>query len=455
MKTPITVAIVGKPNVGKSTLFNRILGEKYAITSDIAGTTRDFISRRVKIKEFDLLLVDTGGLESEEKENIEADVQSQAKIAIQDADIILFTLDLNNGLNIDDYKASEILRKTDKPIILIANKCDNPNLEKNIVDGLELGFGEAIAVSAVHNLGIEKLIETLIKEIKSNDKILEKTKNNESDEKLNENLINICVLGKPNAGKSSFVNAVLGKERVIVSETPGTTRDTTDTEFKYQEQKFNLIDTAGLRRRGKIEKGIEKYSSLRVLNGIERADIVVLMIDGEAGITSQDTHVVKYALDSKKGLLIAINKEDLLTEEEKNLILYKLRKRFSFVPWAPVIFISAKNRKHIFEILNISKQIMGERKKFIKTKELNGFMQKITFKHQASSPKIKRPKFVFISQVDINPPTFTIFFKNVDSLHFSYPRYIENSLRKEYDFTGTALNLKFKPKSKEERPEKN
>lgn len=450
MKKIATVAIIGKPNVGKSTLFNRLIGSKYSIISDIAGTTRDRITQRLKLEGYNLLLVDTGGLEFNKKENIEADVQSQAKLAIEDADIIIFLTDAISELNTDDYATSKILRSTKKPVLLVVNKCDNPTLENNIINYYELGFGKPIAISVVHKLGMEKLKEELVNILKKS-KFEVENEEDETEDKKSE-ILNLCILGKPNAGKSSLVNAFLGKDKIIVSDIPGTTRDTTDTELEFNGKKYNLIDTAGLKKRGRIEKGIDKYSSLRSLNAVERSDIAILVIDGNDGITAQDCHIAQYALEAQKGFIIAVNKADLLTEEEKDILLFKLRKKFIFVPWAAVILISAKNKKNIEQILTLSDEIRIERHKRIPTAELNSFLQKITFKHQPASTKAKKPKFMYGSQVSVNPPKFVLFMKNSPNLHFSYPRYLENAIRKEYGFNGTAITLKFKGEITERKP---
>ncbi len=438
-KKPI-IAIVGKPNVGKSKLFNRLIGKRKSVVAKEAGTTRDRIYQKFNLEGYDLILVDTGGLEYGKLENIEEEIQLQAKIAINDADIILFLIDISSELTIDDYNASDILRKSKKNTIFIANKCDNKKLEESISEFYELGFGTPLAVSAIHNFGIDDLKDEILKELK--ELKIKKTK----EDKKDQNQINICILGKPNAGKSSLVNALTGSEKVIVTDIPGTTRDSTDTEIVFDGKKFNLIDTAGLKRPGKTKIGIEKFSALRALQSIENSDIVVLLIDGELGITSRDSNIAEHALEQEKGLIIAINKIDTFEdkETEESFIIRKLKKKFAFIPWAPVVFISAKNKKNIDKILRLSEEIVEERKKRIPTAEFNSFMQKITQKHLPASTKIKKPKFMYGSQVEISPPKFTLFFRNAENMHFSYPRYLENEIRKEYGFNGTPINLKFK-----------
>lgn len=442
-----TIAIVGKPNVGKSALFNRLIGKRYAVVTDIPGTTRDRISQKFNCEGIETILIDTGGVKSAGKEDIEADVQEQAKIAIQEADLILFTVDISQELSADDFIATDILRKSKKPILLVANKTDNKNLAENHYNFYELGFGAPIQISAIHKIGIEELKNGICKILK--DLNFKKTTKNSIE---NTEITNICILGKPNAGKSSLVNALFGAEKIIVSHIPGTTRDSIDTKVIYKNKTYNLIDTAGIRKRGKIKKGIEKFSIQRAAASIERSDIVVLLIDGNSGITSQDSHIAEYALKENKGLILAINKIDLLNGNEnfKNYIINNLQRKFSFVPWTPIIFISAKNKENIYEILNIAEKIIGERKRRIATAELNNFFQKITQKHLPASTHLKKPKFMYASQVDICPPKFLLFFKNSANLHFSYPRYIENELRKKYGFNGTSIIIKFKSEIKKE-----
>lgn len=443
-----TVAIVGRPNVGKSTLFNRLIGKRYAITSEIAGTTRDRVSQWWNCNGYEVLLVDTGGLGSGAKGDIEEDVQSQAKIAIESADLIIFITNIAQTLTSDDFTAADILRKSKKPVILVANKCDNPNLEEHVYNIYELGFGEAIAISAIHETGIEKLIsvtEKALKELKFSKDI--------SPEKNKGEFINLCILGKPNTGKSSLVNALIGEDKNIVSNIPGTTRDTVDTEITFNNKKYNLIDTAGLRRSGKIEQGIEKFGALRVINAIERSDIVLLVMDGNEKISKQDCHIVQKALEREKGLILVINKVDLFAEDKEkkeNHIISILRHRFDFIPWAPVIFISAKTKENTTEIFKIADKIITERSHRISTPELNSFLQKVTYKHLPTSHNLRKPKFLYATQAETIPPTFILFLRNAKNLHFSYARYLENEIRKEYGFDGTAVRLKFKENNPKE-----
>jgi GTP-binding protein len=440
-----TIAIVGRPNVGKSTLFNRLIGKRYAITAKEAGTTRDRISQKFEFNGYETILVDTGGIQNEKQKNIEENVQTQAKIAIQEADIIIFVVDITQDLTADDFAAAGILRKTKKTIILVANKYDSESLENNTYNTYELGFGEPVLISAIHKTGIENLTFTIEKTLKEL-----KFKKSKKTKKIEAKIPNICILGRPNAGKSSLINAYIKDEnKLIVSDIPGTTRDSTDTEVTYNKKKYNLIDTAGLKRPGKIKVGIEKFSNLRCLSSINRSDVVILLIDGHEKISNHDCNIARYALEAEKGLILAINKIDTFDKEEelRDKILWILTQKFEFVPWAPVVFISAKNKKNINKIFSLVDEILIEREKRIRTPELNVFLQKITNKHIPASRKAKKPKFMYGSQVDISPPKFVLFFKNANDLHFSYPRYIENQIRKEYGFNGTPIDLKIKSKS--------
>lgn len=448
------VAIVGRPNVGKSTLFNRLIGKRYAVVAKEAGTTRDRISQKFKLHGYEILLVDTGGVQHGELGNIEAQVQLQAKHAIEEADLILFVVDISQELTVDDFSAANVLRKSKKPVILAANKSDNKNLEENVYNFYELGFGDPIQISAIHTTGIDKLRDKIFSTFKEDGFFQKETKSKipgmeggTGIEIKNNPYPNICILGKPNVGKSSLVNALLGSEKVIVSEIPGTTRDIVDVEITYNDKTYNLIDTAGLKKPGQIKRGIEKFSAIRCLGAITRSDVAVLLIDCQTGITNQDCHIAQKVLENKKGLILAINKTDLIeSQEEKDKILMYLKSKFEFVPWAPVVLISAKDKENIFEIFSLTEKIITEQNKRISTGELNSFLQKIIRKHLPASAKFKKPKFLYATQAETSPPKFVLFFRHPENLHFSYPRYLENEIRKEYGFIGTAINLKFKGK---------
>jgi GTPase len=438
------VAIVGRPNVGKSTLFNRIIGKRLAVIAKEAGTTRDRIQQDFLSNGYNLRLVDTGGLQTGKKKNIEADVEKQAQVAIDKADIILFVIDTIQSLTADDFAVANILRRSKKHVILVANKCDHPNIEENIYNIYELGFGEPVQVSAIHKVGIDILlgeIQDKLKELKIK-KSRKKSKAKKVEEK--EGQIKVSFLGRPNVGKSSLMNSLLGEERVIVSDIPGTTRDATDIDIDYKDSSITIIDTAGIRRRGKIERGIEKFSIIRCKDAIIRSDISVILIDATEPVTSQDLHIVEFALKEKNGIILAVNKSDLTEGEDKNEILRTIYRKCDFLPWAPVVFISAKNNKNTNQLLDLAIEIYETRHTKIPTPKLNKFLQKTVMKHLPSATGRFKSKLLYGNQTGENPPKFTIFFKNAKHLHFSYRRYIENELRKEFGFNGTPVSITFR-----------
>jgi len=438
------IAIVGRPNVGKSSLFNRLIRRRIAIESDIAGTTRDRIYHHADIDGLPAVLVDTGGLEYGKKENIEADIQTQVHLAIAEADLIFFVTDAKEGLTISDYDAADKLRRSGKNILFIANKCDSQEAQNNLPEMSKLGFGEPIQISAYHRIGLEELLENAAETLKK----LGFKKPEQSFIKTD--VTSICFLGKPNVGKSSLVNAILGKPKVIVSEIPGTTRDAIDTEITWKEKHFNLIDTAGLRRRGRIERGLEKLSSFRALEAIERCDVVCLIIDYSEGVKKQDQHIASYALEAGKGIMLIMNKIDLMgnREDDEMKMINTLRRKFEFLPWAPVIFTSALDKTNIDKILELAATIHAERFTQLDADELQGFMKETVYKHLPPPSGTRLPKFYSLEQTGVNPPTFIYWVNDADTIHFSYRRYLENELRKRWPFTGTALKIIFDSKKR-------
>lgn len=435
------VAIIGRPNVGKSTLFNRLIGHKHAVISNIPGTTRDRIYKMSNLRDLDVMIIDTGGIEKAPTGDIESSVQTQADTAIKEADLIIFVIDGTEDLTTNDFEAAEILRKSKKPIVLIASKADSSKLEEHIFNLYKLGFGDPLKISSIHNQGIETLIDNIASTLKKMGFKPEKKA------KKHDEIINITLIGKPNVGKSSLVNALLGEEKIIVSDKPGTTRDSIDTPFVYNGTKYNLIDTAGLRKRGRVEKGIEKYSVIRTIQSIDRCDITVLVIDASEHISKQDCHASEYILDAGKGLIIALNKTDLLNENAKKRILLGLKGKMPYVPWAPVVYTSAKTKMNIEMILKLAKEIHEERKKRIPDLDLNIFLEKTIIKHPPKSSGRKRLKLFSATQSSINPPELTFFVNDKDGFHFSYLRYIENEIRKKFGFTGTAIKIELKNQS--------
>lgn len=436
------VAIVGRPNVGKSSLFNRLVGRRRAIESDVSGTTRDQISQRVRLMDHEALIIDTGGLELESEGNLEENVQSQAQEAIRGADVVVFVVDGTQDLTSVDFHAAEILRKSGKPCVMVANKCDNLSLlEEKTYNFYELGFGEPVAASAVHGTGLDALRSAIEVHLKA----LGALPIDEEAETVHRfEGLRLTFVGRPNVGKSSMVNALFGKEKVIVSEIPGTTRDAVEVPFSYNEKPFVLVDTAGMRKRGKIEKGIEKYSVMRSFQSIDDSDVVVLMMDGDEGLFAQDLHVCEFVLSQNKGLIIVVNKIDLFDDPDSSREYFtnKLRRRMAFVPWAPVIFTSALKRKNIFAILDVALEIGKERERTIGNEDLNQWIQDAVFKHPAAGGQGKRrAKVIAVEQKGINPPTFILNTKFPDLMHFSYQRYLENSLRERFGFTGTGIKM--------------
>lgn len=426
------VAIIGKPNVGKSTLFNRFVGSRKAIVSPTPGTTRD---RHYHVVEGGkpFLLVDTGGIESKTEGVLEKNIVHQAKLAIEEADVILFLVDAKEELTKEDFFVADLLRKSKKKIILVATKCDRIDLE--LPELARIGFGMPFLTSAFHNRGIAELRTLMIKHIPRAKKEKPKTKT-----------VNIAILGRPNVGKSSLINRLIGSEKLIASEIPGTTVDSTDVTLEHDGTSYTLIDTAGIRRRGKIgNTGIEKYSFLRSLQTVERADVCVLLIDAQEGITSQDQHIAHYILERYSGLILVLNKIDLLTkgEEDQNRLLTLLRHKFDFVPWAPVVLVSAKTGKNIEKILELSSEIKERRNQTIENSLLKRWIQNAALRHMPASTGKTHARIFRMSQEGISPPFFRITSNVPGMLHFSYLRYLENSFREDFDFVGTPIRFTY------------
>jgi GTPase len=430
-----SVAIIGKPNTGKSTLFNRIVGKKSAITFDKAGTTRDRVFELVSLKSRQFLLVDTAGLDFGSNEDLESDIRTQTEIAINESDLILFVIDLSRPVSSDDFLAAKILRQSGKPVLLVGSKSDR-KVDEYFYSCFELGFGEPLSLSAIQNRGVVELNQALNKQLNA----LKLPKSTETFDRAN----SICFLGRPNVGKSSLMNSLMGSKKVIVSDIPGTTRDSVSLPFKYQETNFMLTDTAGIRKQGKLRfDRLEKFSVIRSLKALEYTDVGVLVIDVTQLLAKQDLRVSEYILEAKKGLVIVLNKADLIPPEKKNMWVKLLQSRMPYAYYAPVIFTSALTGTNVTKILDLAIDINKERRKMLPTRELNYFLERTIDKHP---PKMGL-RFSFIQQVDTCPPTFNIFVNKPKDLHFSYKRYIENAIRDEYGFEGTAMTLRFKSKN--------
>jgi len=436
-----SVAIVGKPNTGKSTLFNRLVGKKLAITFDLAGTTRDRVFELLELKRKQFLLVDTAGLDFASREDLETDIRKQTEIAIAESDMVLFVVDLSAPLSSDDFLAAKMLRQAGKPVVLVGTKNDR-KVEEYYYNIFELGFGEPICLSAVQNRGVNDLTNAISKFLTS----FKAPKSVETFGRANK----ICFLGRPNVGKSSLMNALFGNDKVIVSDIPGTTRDSVSLPFTYNNTNFVLTDTAGLRKQGKLRYDrLEKFSVIRSLQALEYTDVGVLVLDATEELAKQDLRVSEHILEAKKGLVIVVNKSDLVKPEEKNRWLRELQVRMPYAYYAPIIFTSALTGTNVSRILDLAIDIVTERRKVIKTRELNYFLERVIDNH----PPKSGIKFNFIAQVDTQPPTFNIFLNKPKVLHFSYKRYIENAIREEYGFAGTAMTLRFKPKNELDKEE--
>ena len=435
MKLPI-VAIVGRPNVGKSTLFNKIAGSRIAIIEDTPGVTRDRLYEEVSYLNKPFYLVDTGGIDlGDEKFNDE--IKMQAEIAINEADVVIFVVDAKDGITSNDLVVRDILRRSNKKIIVAINKMDNKDSYDNIYDFYELGFDNYIPISAIHNTGYIELMDEVTSGFKTKD---------ESDE---DTRLKIAIIGRPNVGKSSLTNAILNEDRVVVSNVAGTTRDSINTIFKYHDEEFVLIDTAGMRKKGKVYESVEKYSLFRSMNSIDKSDICLLVIDAEDGIKEHDKHIAGYAIERGKGLIIVVNKWDAV--EDANISEFKklVRSEFQFATYAPVVFLSALTKKRIHtlmpEVLKVKENISRE----IKTSVLNEVIEDAYSLNPAPSYKGKRLKIYFVSQTGVKPPKFTFRVNSKGLVHFSYERYLENKLRENFELEGTPIVLQFKNRNGE------
>lgn len=435
MKLP-TVALVGRPNVGKSTIFNRLVGKKISIIEDTPGVTRDRIYGDVNYKDFKFHLIDTGGIDVS-KETFNEEIKIQTQIAIDESDVIVFIVDGKSELNANDYEIRDMLKKSGKKIIVAVNKIDNNNREDNIYNFYELGFENVIGISGEHNLGISKLLDLVTEDFQ--------TVNKDTDD---DNIIKFAIIGRPNVGKSSLTNALLNEEKAIVSNIPGTTRDAVDTPFKYDGQDFVAIDTAGIRKSGKIYENIEKYSVLRSMKAIERCNVCVLVINAEEGIIEHDKHIASYALEAGKPMVIVVNKWDAVKDKNDISSFTKLvRAEFKFLSYVPLVFLSALTKKRIHTLMPEIIKVYENSKKEIKTSILNDVIRDAVLLNEPPSYKGKRLKIYFVNQSGKMPPKFTFNVNSKGLIHFSYERYLENKIRENFDFEGTPIVLQFKNKN--------
>jgi GTP-binding protein len=435
MKLP-TVALVGRPNVGKSTLFNKIVGKQVSIIEDLPGVTRDRIYQEASYNKKKFYLIDTGGIDAA-KLDFNNEIKMQAEIAINEADIVVFIVDGKEGLTRNDLIVRDILRKSNKKVIVAINKVDVKEATNNIYDFYELGFDTYIPISSIHNTGYIELMDTITMNF------------NETEEK-EDTRTKFCMIGRPNVGKSSLMNALLNEERVVVSNIAGTTRDSIDSVLKYHNEEFVMIDTAGMRKKGKVFESVEKYSLFRSLKSIDRSDICLVVINAEEGIKEHDKHIAGYAIERGKGLIFVVNKWDTVKDTTIQEFEKLMRAEFQFATYAPIVFLSALTKKRIHTLMPEIIKVQENIKKEIKTSVLNEVIQDAYQLNLPPSYKGKRLKIYFTSQTGINPPKFTFRVNNKGLVHFSYERYLENKIRENFDFTGTPITLQFKNRNGDE-----
>ena len=441
MKKPI-VAIVGRPNVGKSTLFNRIVGDRVSIVDDTPGVTRDRIYRDAEWLKYKFTLIDTGGIEFKTNDDMFKNMRIQTELAIETADVIIFIVDGKTGLVDGDREVARMLRKSKKDIILVVNKIDSKKDEMNLYEFYEFGLGEPIPISSTQSLGLGDMLDEVVKYF---DVVEEE---NEEDD-----VIKIAVVGKPNVGKSSLINKILGQTRSIVSDVAGTTRDSIDTYFENETEKFILIDTAGLRKKSKIKENVEHYSVIRSLYSIDRCDVCILVIDATQGVTEQDEKIAGIAHEAGKGVIIVINKWDLIEKETNTMEKYKKQvyAKLAYLSYAPIIFISALTGQRVDKIFDMINEVNKQNSQRIPTGLLNDVLAEAVTITQPPSDKGRRLKVYYMTQVSIRPPTFVIFVNSKKLMHFSYVRYLENHLRKQFGFKGTPIHMIIRERKSDEK----
>ena len=433
-----TVCLIGRPNTGKSTLFNRLINEKKSIIADMPGVTRDRIYGIVNYKDKSFNLIDTGGIDLEVKD-FNQSIKIQAELAMEESDVIVFVVDGREDLTLNDLKIRDYLLKSDKKVIVAINKIDDKHHEDNIYSYYELGLDNMIMISGEHKRGINELLDEITKDFNPYT-----TEENDSD-------IKFSIIGRPNVGKSSLVNAILNEERCLVSNIAGTTRDSLDTKFNYEKRNYTIIDTAGMRKKGKVYEEVEKYSLIRSLKSIERSDVCVVVINAEEGIIEHDKHIVSYAIDAGKAIVLVVNKWDTITDKDQAIKKWTkdIRAHFQFVPYANIVFLSAKTKSRIHTLMPEVIKAYESSTKEIKTSILNDVIREAYMLHMPPSYKGKRLKIYFVNQSGIKPPKFTFNVNNKGLVHFSYERYLENKIRESFDLVGKPIIIQFKNKNGE------
>ncbi|EFF68220.1 ribosome biogenesis GTPase Der [Eshraghiella crossota DSM 2876] len=441
MSKPV-VAIVGRPNVGKSTLFNALAGEQISIVKDTPGVTRDRIYADVTWLNYNFTLIDTGGIEPESKDIILSQMREQAEIAIASADVIIFMVDVRQGLVDSDSKVANMLRRSGKPVVLVVNKVDSfQKMMTDVYEFYNLGIGDPVPVSSVGKLGIGDMLDEVVKHFP------ESAAEDEEDERPR-----IAIVGKPNVGKSSIINKIVGESRVIVSDIAGTTRDAIDTDITYNGNEYVFIDTAGLRRKNKIKEELERYSIIRTVTAVERADVVLVVIDATEGVTEQDAKIAGIAHERGKGIIVVVNKWDAIEKNDKTIYEHtnRIKDILSFMPYAEILFISAKTGQRVGKIFDTIDMVIENQNLRIQTGVLNEILSEAVAMQQPPSDKGKRLKIFYMTQVSVKPPTFVIFVNNKELMHFSYTRYLENKIRDTFGFRGTALRFIIRERGEKE-----
>lgn len=440
MAKPI-VAIVGRPNVGKSTLFNRLVQGRIAIVQDQPGVTRDRLYYDAEWLNREFTLVDTGGLEFDDRDHFTAHIRRQAQIAIEEADVILFVVDARAGVHPTDHEVASVLRRTDKPVILVANKVETFDTNKiNYYDFYELGLGDPLPVSAAEGMNTGDLLDQVVAMLPE-----------DTEEDYPEDTIKIAIIGRPNVGKSTLYNTILGEERVIVSDIPGTTRDAIDTYIERDGKHYLLIDTAGMRRRGRIDEPTERYSVIRALRAVDRSEVVLMVLDATEGVTEQDQRIVGYAEEQGKAIVLVVNKWDLIEKDDKTMNRYNqdIRDALAFVQYAPIIYISALTGKRVHRILELVDYVAEQHNLRISTSNVNKLLREAVMQNQPPSDKGRRLKILYGMQTAVQPPTFVLFVNDPELMHFSYLRYLENYVRSAYGFEGTPLRFILRKRDEE------
>lgn len=440
MARPV-IAIVGRPNVGKSTIFNRIIGDRLAIVEDKPGITRDRIYGTGEWNGKPFSIIDTGGIEIDGEDEIMKSVRMQAELAVEEADVIIFMVDAKSGLTHSDEEVGQMLFRSRKPVVVAVNKVDNESRRDEIYEFYGLGFGDPVPISGSHGLGIGDLLDAVTDVLPD----LE-------DDGYDEDVIRVALIGRPNVGKSSLVNALLGEDRVIVSDVAGTTRDAIDTPFEHDGQKYVLIDTAGMRKRGKVYESTEKYSVMRAMKAIERADVVLVLINGEEGIIEQDKHIAGYAHEAGKASVFVVNKWDVVEKDEKTMAHFsqKIRDHFLFMTYAPIAFLSALTKQRLHKLLPVVNHVSEQHALRIQTHLLNDVVSDAVAINPPPTDKGKRLRINYVTQVSTKPPTIVCFVNDPDLMHFSYERYLENKIRAAFNFEGTPVRIFTRRKSEED-----